>query len=69
MPFLTGGRVAELLKWRAADQPEILRLLPKHPFYQFRLLGMELWLRMSFGSERPEDLSEQLLRMRLGGAP
>lgn len=69
MPFLRGGRVAELLKWHATDQREILTLLPKHPFYQFRLLGMELWLRMNFGTEKPEDLSDQLLRMRLARAP
>lgn len=66
MPFLRGGRVADLLKWQAADEQTILSLLPQHAYYQFRLLGMELWLRMSFDGENPEDLSEQLLRMKRG---
>ncbi len=66
MPFLRGGRVAGLLKWHAADELEILRLLSQHAYYQFRLLGMELWLRMNFDGEGPEDLSERLLRMKHG---
>ncbi len=64
MPFLHGGRVAELLKWRAADEPDILALLSRQGFYQFRLLGMELWLRLTFDGESPELLSEQLLRLK-----
>jgi asparagine synthase (glutamine-hydrolysing) len=64
LPFLRDGKVADLLKWDRADQQEILSLLPQQRFYQFRLLGMELWLRMNIDGEAPEELSEELIRMK-----
>jgi hypothetical protein len=59
--FLRDGRVAGLLKWPTQDQTEILELATKRPYYQFRLLACEIWLRMRFDGERPERIAERLL--------
>jgi asparagine synthase (glutamine-hydrolysing) len=62
--ILRGGRVAELLKWRREDEAEILGLLARQPFYQFRLVAMECWLRMQFAGESAEAIGEELIRLR-----
>jgi len=62
--LLRNGRLAELLKWRSEDQADILGLLAEHPYYQFTLVATETWLRMRFGGESPESLSEELIRMK-----
>ena len=62
--FLKNGVVAELLKWGRADQPEILRLIQSNPYFVFRLLCTEIWARIYFGGESPEQLSDALLRQR-----
>jgi len=63
--FLRGGRLAEILRWRAADQPEILRLLEGQPRPLYRVLSLELWARIRLGGESPDELGERLLRERL----
>jgi asparagine synthase (glutamine-hydrolysing) len=62
--ILQGGRVAELLKWRREDEAEIIGLLARQPFYQFRLVTMECWLRMQFDGESAEAIGQALLRLR-----
>jgi asparagine synthase (glutamine-hydrolysing) len=62
--FLKNGMVAELLKWRRADQPEILRIIQAQPRFMFRLLCTEIWARIYFGGESQEQLSDVLLRQR-----
>jgi asparagine synthase (glutamine-hydrolysing) len=62
--LLRDGRLAEMLKWRAQDQGDILDLLAAHPDYQFTVVAMESWLRLRFGGESPERLSETLLRLK-----
>jgi asparagine synthase (glutamine-hydrolysing) len=59
--FLRNGRVAALLKWPTGDQTEILELAKKRPYYQFRLLASEIWLRTRFDGERPAQIAERLL--------
>ena len=59
--FLRDGRVASLLKWPTADQTEILDLVKKRPYYQFRLLACEIWLRTRFDGERPDRIAERLI--------
>ncbi|MCL4747983.1 MAG: asparagine synthase C-terminal domain-containing protein, partial [Burkholderiaceae bacterium] len=61
---LREGRLAELLKWRRDDQEDIVRLLAQRPYYQFALVSTELWLRMRFGGESPDDLSDKLHWMK-----
>ncbi len=61
--FIRGGRVADLLKWRAADQDEILGLLRSHRHFQFRLIATEMWLRMTFDGESGAELSDALLAL------
>lgn len=62
--FLRRGRVAQFLKWCPADEDDILALLARQPYYQFRLLAMELWWRMTFDGECPGALTERLLALR-----
>ena len=59
--FLRDGRVAGLLKWPAQDQPEILELAEKRPYYLFRLLASEIWLRTRFDGERADCIAERLM--------
>lgn len=40
--FLKNGMFAELLKWRRADQSEILRIVQAQPRFMFRLLCTEI---------------------------
>lgn len=60
--FLRGGLVADLLKWPIGDQSEILELARRRPYYQFRLMACEIWLRGRFENEHPQEISERLLR-------
>lgn len=62
--FLRDGRVADLLKWRSRDQPEILALAKQRPYYQFRLMACEIWLRIRFDNECPQKISDQLLKLK-----
>jgi asparagine synthase (glutamine-hydrolysing) len=62
--FLRGGRLAELLKWRPEDQPDIVHMLRKHPRLLYRLLSTELWARIYFHGESPRQLGEQMLHLR-----
>jgi asparagine synthase (glutamine-hydrolysing) len=62
--FLRGGRVADLLKWPKADQTEILGLAKKRPYYQFRLLACEIWLRTRFEGECTDAIAERLIHFR-----
>ena len=62
--FLRNGRVADLLKWPGADQSEILALAKQRPYYQFRLVASENWLRTRFGNECPQEISGQLLKLK-----
>ncbi len=62
--FLRGGKIANLLKWNAGDQDEIFGLLRRHPYYQFRLVAAEMWMRMCFDGESGAELSDGLLQLR-----
>ena len=61
--FLRNGRIAELLKWPDKDQDEIIALVQRRPYYQFRLLSCEIWLRTRFDGEGPEEISATLQKM------
>jgi asparagine synthase (glutamine-hydrolysing) len=62
-PFLRDGRVADLLKWPSRDQDEILALAKQRPYYQFRLMSCEMWLRTRFDNASPREISDQLLAL------
>ncbi len=59
--FLDHGHVAELLKWPSGCQQDIYQLLNRKPYFMFRLLGCELWLRMRLDGDSAADLGEALL--------
>jgi asparagine synthase (glutamine-hydrolysing) len=58
--FLRDGRVAELLKWRRADQDEILRTARTVRRFVFRLVGVELWCRIFLDGDSPAVLTDHL---------
>lgn len=62
--LLRDGRLGELLEWRSQDRDDILRLVSENPYYQFTLVATETWLRMRFGGESPQSLSERLLALK-----
>lgn len=56
--------MAELLKWRRADQDEILRTARTVRRFVFRLVGVELWCRLFLDGDSPAVLTDQLQRQR-----
>ncbi len=67
--FLRGGRLAELLKWRDADQDDILQMIRKHPRLLHRMLSTEIWVRITLDGESPLLLGESMLRYRQQQGP
>ncbi len=55
---------ADLLKWRANDQDDILALSRIHPYFQFRLIATQMWLRMCLEGESGTQLSDALLQIK-----
>ncbi len=62
--ILENGVLAEQLKWRRKDQNEIFALFERNRIFQFRLLSIELWLRMRFRGESAQSLTETLRAFR-----
>lgn len=62
--FLRGGKLAELLKWRAADQQDIVQMIQKHPRLLYRMLSTEIWARIYLDGASPLQLSESMLGIR-----
>lgn len=65
--FLKGGRLAELLQWRRADQDGILRTAAADRRFVFRLISAELWCRLYLDGDSHEALAERLQRQRASG--
>ena len=66
--LLVGGMLPEMLEWPANTTNEIVDLLSNDGSMRFRLVGLELWARMFFGSESPVDLGERLAALAHGGS-
>jgi hypothetical protein len=62
--LLSGGRLADLLRWSAADLPEVVRMVRGHPRLLYRVLSLELWARAYLDGRATDDLVEDLLRER-----
>lgn len=60
--MLPGGRLADRLEWPTGEQHEITALLARRPYYLFRLLACEIWLRVCVDGEAPEAVGEELKR-------
>ncbi len=58
--FVVNGHVADLLRWPRAQRTSIESLLATKPYFTFRLLGAELWLRLTREGACPQTLGEQL---------
>lgn len=59
---LKGGALADMLRWRRSEESSLLELVGRHRRFLFRLVGFELWARLFFRGETPDQLSETLLR-------
>jgi len=62
--LLKDGVLAEQLKWNKKNQAEMFALFQRNRIFQFRLLSMELWLRMRFHRESAESLTTLLGSLR-----
>jgi len=61
LEFLNDGHVARLLKWPKASMHDIYALLRLKPYFSFRLLGSELWLKMHIDGTSVSELGEALV--------
>ncbi len=58
--LLTNGYLADLLKWPRQQMDEIVALLNTKPYYQFRLIGCEIWLRQFYDRTSPAETADYL---------
>ncbi len=62
--MLKGGALAELLDWRRDEVASLVEGLGSHRRFLFRLVCFEMWARMFFRGESPDQVTEDLLRHR-----
>ena len=58
--ILHGGAMAEGMGWSSATTEEVVASATDYSVFRFQLVGLELWFRIFFRGERPEDLGERL---------
>jgi asparagine synthase (glutamine-hydrolysing) len=61
--LLKGGIVADLFKWESADLNRIYEMVTGNDMSIFHLVSMELWGRIFFRQEDPQQLGEKLLSL------
>lgn len=62
--FLDGGWVEEQLKWRTSNRDGLNDAIRSDSRLEFQLVSLEIWARLYFNSETPEDISEKLLSLQ-----
>jgi asparagine synthase (glutamine-hydrolysing) len=67
--LLIGGRLAEVLKLPNDQSAEMSQLLTRKPRYLFRLIGIEIWLRVCVSGEQVETVAGELLSVAGVGRP
>jgi asparagine synthase (glutamine-hydrolysing) len=67
--LLVGGLLAELLGWSSTATTLIVSdLAQKGNFSRFLAVGFEIWLRLFFGNESPDELGERLVAFAAASA-
>jgi asparagine synthase (glutamine-hydrolysing) len=61
--LLVGGRLAEEMRWTRRTTEEVAAMLESHSYLCFMIVGVELWLRMFFSGEGPDELGERLVAL------
>ena len=61
--LLAGGLLAEQMEWAARTADEIINLAATASNVRFRLVGLELWLRIFLDGADLEELGEQLMAL------
>ena len=61
--LLSGGLLAQQFEWTNATASEIIKMAQTENSIRFRLVSLELWLRIFFDRADPEELGERLLAL------
>ena len=59
--LLNKGAAGELLHWTAATTQALVEAAQRDARLRFLLVGVEIWSRLTFPGERPQDLAEELI--------
>ncbi len=59
--LLDKGAAGELLHWTATTTQALVKAAQRDARLRFLLVGVELWSRLTFHGERPQDLAEELI--------
>jgi len=62
--MLRGGAVGELLYWTESVQQAMIKASQHDHMLRFLLVGFELWARITFHADKPENLAEELLSIK-----
>jgi asparagine synthase (glutamine-hydrolysing) len=62
--LLQGGTAGELLHWTESVKQSMIKACRYDQQLRFLLVGFELWARVNFGAEKPENLAEELLAIK-----
>jgi asparagine synthase (glutamine-hydrolysing) len=58
--LLRNGFVPEQLKWSSTTMEEVLMLAREDAVFRFQVAGLEIWLRLFYGSETPDRIGDRL---------
>ncbi len=64
--LLLGGMLAEQFEWTGAATKDIVAMASTADEIRFRLVSLELWLRIFFGNADPAELGERLMAIADG---
>lgn len=62
--LLRGGATGELLHWTESVQQAMIQTSQHNQQLRFLLVGFELWARLTFRTDKPENLAEELLALK-----
>jgi len=62
--MLQGGAAGDLLHWTKTVQQFMVQACRYNQQLRFLLVGFELWARINFDAEKPENLAEELLAIK-----
>jgi asparagine synthase (glutamine-hydrolysing) len=58
--LLKNGVLREQMEWSAATIEEVLTLTVDDAAFRFQITGLEIWLRLFFGSETADQIGDRL---------
>jgi asparagine synthase (glutamine-hydrolysing) len=61
--LLLDGLAKDYMEWSSATLDEILALAADEPVFRLQITGLEIWMRLFFGNEKPEQIGERLQQL------